>query len=183
MLLRMRTLLAMLAIALVVFGCSESKSEPPARSAPAPAPEPEKVPSIVVSVHKGDGELSRLLAEHSAKAKQASLDPYLEFTADWCKPCVEFKKYLGDPMMKDALAGTYIVMVDFDAYSAEAGAMGITGIPTWLELDDHGKPTGRTISSGVWEEDIPANMAPPLKTFFAAADSARRRATGVAPPR
>lgn len=182
MLSRMRTLLVTLAVALVAFGCSksESKSEPsargttestaPAATAPVPAPVPEKVPSIVVSVHKGDGELSKLLADHAAKAKQASLDPYVEFTADWCKPCVEFKKHLGDPMMKDALTGTYLVMVDFDAYSAEAGAMGVSGIPTWLELDDRGKTTGRTISSGVWEEDIPVNMAPPLKAFFAAAD-------------
>jgi thiol:disulfide interchange protein len=170
----MRSTVSALAVALLVFGCSKDKSEPadkpvekPAtKPATAPPPEAPKPESVVVHVKQGDGELATLLAGHAARAKQAGLVPYVEFTADWCKPCVAFKKYLDDPLMKDALKGSYIVMADFDAYGAAASDMGVMGIPTWLELDDAGVPTGRRIVSDVWGEDIPANMAPPLKAFF-----------------
>jgi len=180
----MRSLLVTVSIAVLALACSKSErdrpekveaNEPGPAKAEAPPPKPAAAPpaemptSIVVALHEGDGPLADRLAEHAAKAKAAGLVAYVEFTADWCKPCAAFKQYLDDPMMKDALAGTYLVMADYDAFPKDADAMHIIGVPTWLELDEHGAPTGRRISSDVWGEDIPANMAPPLKEFFGAA--------------
>jgi hypothetical protein len=38
-------------------------------------------------------------------------------------------------------------------------------IPAFFRLDAEGKPVAR-IDGGAWAENIPKNMAPPLKTFF-----------------
>jgi hypothetical protein len=42
----------------------------------------------------------------------------------------------------------------------------VPGIPAFYELDANSKPTGRMITDAAWGEDIPANIAPPMKTFF-----------------
>lgn len=124
----------------------------------------------VVTVNKG--VLAEQLAAHTQAAKKLKLRPFVEFTADWCKPCVAFKKYLHDKQMEDALSGVYLIQVDYDVISdadAKKAGFSMRGIPTFFELDSAGRPTGRTIASDVWGDDIPQNMAPPLKAFFAKA--------------
>src|SRR5688572_23418247 len=108
--------LVMLSLVLAA-GCSKSEGEhvsrrPKASTAPGrtsrPTPSPEAAgpkaverPFVVVAIQGGDGDLAQLLATHAAAAKRAKLTPYIEFTADWCKPCVAFKKHMGDPLMED----------------------------------------------------------------------------------
>src|SRR5262245_26748127 len=132
---------------------------------PVSVPPPAK--SMVVELKKSNESFEAALKKEVEKAKAAKLRPYIEFTAAWCPPCNAFKKFIHDPLMEDALAGTYLILVDFDAWSDEANALGVRGIPTWIELDANGKPTSRRITSSVWGDDIPSNMAPPLKRFFA----------------
>jgi hypothetical protein len=45
-------------------------------------------------------------------------------------------------------------------------AFNVRGIPIFFEVDASGKPTGRFVTGGAWGEDIPENMAPPVKAFF-----------------
>jgi hypothetical protein len=42
----------------------------------------------------------------------------------------------------------------------------VPGIPAFYELGEDGKPTGRMITGAAWGEDIPENIAPPMKAFF-----------------
>jgi thiol-disulfide isomerase/thioredoxin len=154
---------------LVVASCTKAGSDdPPVNALPAATAEakPKLETSKVVYVNGPADGFDAAIAEHVAAAGSAGLWPYLEFSADWCKPCVEFKRYIDDPMMRDAMTGVYLIIVDFDTFSAEAQAFGVQGIPTWIELDPSGQPTARRITSSVWGEDIPANMAPPLDAFF-----------------
>ena len=76
---------------------------------------------------------------------------------------------MGDARMSDAFAGTYLISIDIDEWSQQlAGtAFDSSSIPVFYELDEKAKPTGRKIDGGAWAENIPANMAPPLKAFFA----------------
>jgi hypothetical protein len=37
----------------------------------------------------------------------------------------------------------------------------------FFKLDASGKPTGDRIDGGAWGDNVPENMAPPLKAFFA----------------
>jgi len=39
-------------------------------------------------------------------------------------------------------------------------------IPIFYALDKDGKPTGRKVDGGAWDDNIPENMAPVLDKFF-----------------
>ena len=113
-------------------------------------------------------ELRKLLREHVKRSGKTAAEPYIFCTAAWCKPCTELKASLGDPRMKDAFAGTYLITLDVDTWGEALKKLGFkySAIPAFFEVDVEGLPTGRTIDGGAWEENIPANMAPPLKQFF-----------------
>ncbi len=137
-----------------------------------PTPEPPPVsPSdkfSIVTLSAADGKLPDLLAAEAQKAKDQGFSPFVEFYADWCGPCKSLAASLGDPRMIDAFAGTYIIRLNVDDWvdaPAEAGFT-VKGIPAFFAVDWAGKPTGRFITGAAWGEDIPENMAPPLKEFF-----------------
>ena len=68
--------------------------------------------------------------------------------------------------MVDAFQGTYIIQADVDSWGFPPRGWDFTGIPVFFALDASGNPTGETIDGGAWGENIPENMAPPLKAFF-----------------
>ena len=130
------------------------------------SPAPEEF--SVIAIGSGNAKLTDILQAEAAKAAALGLDPYLEFSADWCPPCNAIKKHLGDPLMVDAFAGTYIIKLDHDVWGSKLHGTGlyVPGIPAFYELGADGKPTGRMITGAAWGEDIPANIAPPMKAFF-----------------
>jgi thiol-disulfide isomerase/thioredoxin len=132
----------------------------------AQAAEPVKV----VVLEPGSGQLEALLRHEVANAAALGKQPYVQITAEWCGPCKALRASLGDPLMQDAFAGTYIVQVDADAWKPELDKAGFEsdGIPVFFAVDADAKPTGAKIDGGAWGEDIPRNMAPPLKRFFTA---------------
>jgi hypothetical protein len=72
--------------------------------------------------------------------------------------------------MIDAFHGTAIITIDVDAAdekALKAQHLPAQVIPVFFKLDRTGKPTGDRIDGGAWGDNIPANMAPPLKAFFA----------------
>jgi len=125
-----------------------------------------------VRLHKGDGDLSALIKAEAGKAVAAKRHPYIDFDATWCPACIAIEQTLDarDPMMVDAFAGTAIIQVDIDDWKSDLSGAGYTvkAIPVYYELDGSGKSTGRTIDGGAWGDNIPENMAPPLKAFFSA---------------
>jgi thiol:disulfide interchange protein len=143
-------------ILLAVTGCK--KDTPLAEVSPAS-----------VRLMPSQGKLSTLLTQEVEKARARNLRPFLELRAEWCGPCKQLEASMGDDRMIDAFAGTYLISVDIDEWGDKLEPLGFeTGsIPAFYELDGQAKPTGRTITGGAWAENIPANMAPPLKAFFA----------------
>ena len=117
-----------------------------------------------------DGELTVVLKAQVAKAQEVHRKPYVYFYADWCGPCKALRKSLddNDPLMMGAFKGTYIIQLNVDIWGKrpEAKVFDTHAIPVLFELDSDGRPTGRKIDGGAWGEDIPKNMAPPLKQFF-----------------
>jgi thiol-disulfide isomerase/thioredoxin len=123
---------------------------------------------VVTQLDPGAGDIRAALEAEAAKAKRQGLKPYAELWATWCKPCMALKGSLKDPRMQAAFKGTYIVQLEVDAWGAKLDGAGLASsvIPVLYALDDKGKPTGRKIDGGAWDDNIPENMAPPLDKFF-----------------
>jgi len=130
------------------------------------SPAPDEFSVIVIG--SGNAKLKDILQVEAQKSLALGRHPYVEFYADWCPPCNAIKKNLGDPLMVEAFAGTYIIKLDTDVWGDKLSGLGlyVPGIPAFYELDENGKPTGRMITGAAWGEDIPANIAPPMKAFF-----------------
>jgi thiol-disulfide isomerase/thioredoxin len=109
-----------------------------------------------------------IFAAAAVTATARNLKPFVYATASWCAPCKKLNASLGDPRMKDAFKGTYVVKLDIDEFDEKVlSAMGmrVRAVPAFFELGADGSPTGRMMI-GDWGPDVPENMAPALKTFF-----------------
>jgi len=127
----------------------------------------------MVEIDPSQGTLSYLLQEHATLAKASGMTAFVEFTATWCPACQAIKNSLDDEneLMLDAFQGTYIIPIDVDQWSDSAweeAGFSIEFIPIYFEIDENGKPTGDSIGGDAWGENIPENMAPPLKEYFLA---------------
>lgn len=151
-----------LAVLLAVTGCKKEAASTAALEA-APAANSERL-------KPANGSLKAQLTGATARAQARKLRPFIELRADWCEPCRALEASLGDPRMVDAFAGTYLITLDVDEWSKELSEAGLApdGIPAFFAVDERGTPTGRKIDGGAWADNVPANMAPPLKAFFAA---------------
>ena len=131
----------------------------------APAPLAESGASIL-----HDLPLRPQLIAHAQRAESlGGRRPYLYTHATWCGPCRAIAEYQNDPAMIDAFAGTYIIELDIDQVSSDEldrAGIHVAGIPAWYGIDGDGNHDGRVITGGAWDENIPANMAGPLASFF-----------------
>ncbi len=69
-------------------------------------------------------------------------------------------------LMVDAFKGTYIIQADVDSWGFPPKGWGFHVVPIFYALDATGSPTREVIDGGAWGDNIPENMAPPLKAFF-----------------
>jgi thiol-disulfide isomerase/thioredoxin len=162
-------------LCLAAAGCSSIS--PTATQVPAAIPsieyqwtEESPVPDSfsVIRIESGPAKVKDILKAEAQKAAALGRHPYVEFYADWCPPCNAIQKNLGDPRMVEAFAGTYIIKLNTDDWGDKLSGTGlyVPAIPAFYELDASGRPTGRMITGAAWGEDIPANIAPPMKAFF-----------------
>ncbi|HET8698172.1 MAG TPA: thioredoxin family protein [Gammaproteobacteria bacterium] len=77
-------------------------------------------PVKLVVLAPSQGRLEDLLRHEVHTAAALGKVPYVQITAEWCGPCKALRASLGDPLMRDAFAGTYIVQVDYDAWKPPA---------------------------------------------------------------
>ena len=78
----------------------------------SPAPDKFALVKIV-----GNGvPLNDILYAEAQKAVALGLDPYVDFSADWCPPCRAIEANIGDELMIDAFTGTYIIQLNFDEW-------------------------------------------------------------------
>jgi thiol:disulfide interchange protein len=116
------------------------------------------------------GSLASQVQAEVKKARAQKLKPIVYGSAAWCGPCQAIKKYKSDPRMAEAFRGTYVIELDVDDWAATDITPlypKLTAMPVFIAVGDDGKATGPQIDGGAWGDNIPENMAPPLKAFFA----------------
>jgi len=163
--------------ALILTGVTAGAQAPTSQAAAQPAataPAGDTVASDAVHTvditAKPNDDLAKILQSQYAAAIKAGRTPVVELGATWCGPCKELAASLGDARMKDAFAGMYIVRLDIDQWKEKLAPLGFKtdGIPAFFPIDETGKAIGPEIDGGAWGDNIPENMAPPLKKFFTA---------------
>lgn len=154
--------------------------EPPPAPTPAPTPAPKPAatkgltPNATITSHDDfvmvdlaptDGPLRDQVTAWMSNAKDRIF--LVQTTAEWCRPCIGFKKYAGDPTMTKALAGVTLARIDIDQFDEAAiKSVGLSAseVP-WFVLFDDQLAIKDAITSGEWDDDIPENMAPVLGAF------------------
>ncbi len=166
----------------LTLGRGGGKLPPKPVAEPAPFAEPasaaDPAPVAVVPVARefsmatlphGESSMAEAIRAEVANAARLGRRPFVYFYAEWCGPCRDLRDSMDDPRMVDAFAGTHIIKVDVDEWEDEIDEdYEVQYIPLIFELGGDGRPTGRTITSTAWDDNIPENMAPPLKAFFRA---------------
>jgi thiol-disulfide isomerase/thioredoxin len=171
---------SLLAVLLLTACASEPAAPAPAPSEPPARPgERPRKPMNVTRTRPAVAETYRIVdlpaTDNPRHALVAEVDkqfrdgfrPFLYFSAGWCEPCKSFKKHMKDPRILDALQGVALIVIDVDLVPAAALEYKVKAVPVWMEVNRDAQPTGRKITGEEWKEDVPANMAPVMKKFFA----------------
>jgi hypothetical protein len=92
-----------------------------------------------------------------------------------CKPCAAIEKALEDPEMQSALDGARVVRLDAADFVSELSRLGVPmdAFPSFVILGDDGRAADY-LHGGEWDEDVPHNIAPVLKSFADGTYTARR---------
>lgn len=137
--------------------------ETPTTAAPSPFDD-----FIKVEVQTTEASLVEALRREAGRAKKIGLTPYAEFWAEWCPPCMAFRKHIDDPRMRRALKGVYLIQLHADEWGNRLAGTGFVYkvIPVFFELDANGAPTGRRTDSDKWGGTKVEQMAPALNAFF-----------------
>src|SRR6185503_12432154 len=125
-------------------GSSAAPTAPTAASTAPRTPEEPERPYVLVELAPTQGDLLPLLREHAARAREKKLRPFAEFYADWCAPCRELTRSMGDPRVIDAFRSTYIVKINFDDWQDKLPGTGFVPrqIPVFYAVGADGRPAG-----------------------------------------
>jgi hypothetical protein len=120
------------------------------------------------------------LAEEVHRAAKAHQSVVVMTSARWCGVCKEIQAALPDSRMQAALANVDLVRVDVDDFDDELRAAGMLEdtLPWFYKVDATLHPVD-AISAGEWDDNVPLNMAPVLKSFLAGTLRARRDPAGA----
>jgi hypothetical protein len=109
------------------------------------------------------------IVQESAVAEAHGLAPFIELTSEFSRRCAMLDHSFGDPGMRRALAGTYIIRIDINRWVGRFGETGLDRIPMalpgFVQLSEGGRGVGPYIDARSWIADAPTAVAPSLGAF------------------
>jgi hypothetical protein len=142
-----------------------------------PTPGPTAVGGIRVVDLDPDAQKTfhQQLADEYRRAMGAHGVVVVMTSARRCSVCREIDAALSDARMQGALANVDLVRADVDDFDDELKAAGMleSTLPWFYKLDSTLHPID-AISAGEWDDNVPENMAPVLRSFLAGKLRARR---------
>jgi hypothetical protein len=118
-----------------------------------------------------DEEIDRQRAL-AARAKETLL---VWLVVEDCKPCNALEAALSTPALQQALHHARLIRLDAVEFTSELARLGIptNAFPAFVLLgpDGHAKDY---VHGGEWDDDLPENIAPVLKSFVGGTYSTRR---------
>lgn len=109
------------------------------------------------------------IVQEASIAASRGLLPFLEMTSAVDDRCFLVDHSFGDPGMREALRGTYIIRLDISRWDGRFGQTGLDRIsmafPSFVEVFDGGHGLGPYIDARSWMADAPTAVAPSLRAF------------------
>jgi hypothetical protein len=109
------------------------------------------------------------IVEQASIAGSRGLLPFVEMTAAMDHRCFLVDHSFGDPGMREALRGAYIIRIDITRWVGRFGSTGLDRIPmafpSFVEVFDGGHGLGPYIDARSWMADAPTAVAPSLRAF------------------
>lgn len=122
-----------------------------------------------VEARPEDGTLETVLQTAWREARADDRVVVAQVYADWCRPCVALRDSLEDPRMVEAFAGTHVVRLQMDAWDAPLRQAILPvqelPVPSLFLVTEEGR-LGESLTGHAWGDNVPAEMAPPIRAFF-----------------
>lgn len=122
---------------------------------------------VLVEVSPDVGSLDDELQHQRAIARERGQRVLVWVVIADCKPCTAFENALSSTEVQHALAHARIVRLSAVDFLAELSRLGLPmdAFPAFLLVGPDGLPTDY-VDGGEWDDDVPQNIAPVLKSFM-----------------
>lgn len=122
---------------------------------------------VLVDIGPDVGSLDDELARQRAIAREHGQRVLVWVVIAECKPCAAVENALSSGDVQRALARARIVRLSGVDFLAELSRMGVPmdAFPAFLLVGPDGFPTDY-VDGGEWDDDVPQNIAPVLKSFM-----------------
>ncbi len=153
-------------------GDDKQKADSAADAPPLPkVPESTQSTQIgtieVVDIGLSSAELKEALLQQYRLARTKGQTLLLMVTSTDCNPCRGVDKSLADPLMQAALRNVRLVRVELKVFREELAALRLqTNVLPVFALPGPDLTPRDAIHGGEWDDDVPQNIAPVLRSFL-----------------
>ncbi len=123
---------------------------------------------LVLEPPQSTSRLKPFIQTQAEQAYEQDKFPFIFLYTLWCPASQKLLTSLDHPLMKEAFDGSCIIKLNSDDWGQKAINEGVVPhfnvVPAIFRLDQNGEALDE-INGGAWGENVPTQMAPPLRVF------------------